>query len=180
MLIIEDIVHESFLKRFAKDCLALQVQSVISHQPRFLRLSGDEDNWWLVVCHGGHQWQLCPCAKGPGSQWKLLPFLRRANYEQICTCTHFPVATNEIKTQLQSFFLSQFPTGREIAFLTAFDPWSAGLGKENDPIVWKLHVEARSHFSHGLTNHAFAAGLRAILQVATQFVLLLFSAKMLH
>lgn len=34
-------------------------------------------------------------------------------------------------------------------------------------MVVSQFAEGRSHFKHGLTNHAFAAGLRAILQVNT-------------
>ena len=76
-------------------------------------------------------------------------------------------------------------TERETGFLRAFNPGVQDLAKRMIPLcenymVVSQFAEARSHFRHGLTNHAFAAGLRAILQVGTQFVLLLFSAKMFY
>lgn len=38
-------------------------------------------------------------------------------------------------------------------------------------VVVSQFAEARSHFKHGLVNHAFASALRAILQVIIQIIL---------
>lgn len=118
----------------------------------------------IVGGHGGDRWKVRANAKGSGS-WLLLRFLRRSKIEQLFTCT----ATNFLSLPLPS-------TLRASSHFSCRN-WSNVLNAELQELANRIlpicehymvvsqFVESRSHFKHGLTNHAFASGLRAILQV---------------
>lgn len=129
-------------------------------------LSGTYHCRGVVGCHDGDRWQLRACAKGSGS-WLFLRFLRGFKIKQLFTCTPTKFSTPCLHSILWA------PT--YILLRRWLNPLNnAGLQElanrilpicENYLVVSQF-VEARSHFKHGLTSHAFASGLRAILQVS--------------
>lgn len=127
-------------------------------------ISGTSHCMRIVGGHGGDRWKVCANAKGSES-WLLLRFLRRSKIEQLFTCT----ATNFLSLPL--------PSTLRASSHFSFRNWSNVLNAELQELANRIlpicehymvvsqFVESRSHFKHGLTNHAFASGLRAILQV---------------
>jgi hypothetical protein len=122
----------------------------------------------VVGCHGGYRWQLCACAKGSGERL-ILCFLRGPKIKQLLACTPTRFSTPFFTFHLD---MCHHSLGRWLKPL--YNAGAQELANRILPVcenymVVSQFAEGRSHFKHGLTNHAFAAGLRAILQVSTCF-----------
>lgn len=157
------------------DCKLVNIFNIEYAYWGFSAISGIDDDRRLVVRHGGCWWQVCACSTRADPQL-LFCFPSGHKVKPLLTCMHSLLIYGQNIGPLLLYMDLALIALRTCELLWWLI-WDLGanvglqdLSKRIIPLcenymVVSQFAEARSHFKHGLTNHAFTAGLRAILQV---------------